>query len=303
MKYFDAAATARLLSIPGLVEALSGVLREYEAGGIDSPERMVVPRADSTGLLMSMPCQAEDIVVHKLLSIYAANPARGLPAIQGQVICFDAADGVPLFCLDGPTVTARRTAAVTMIGIDRLARRPPGSISVIGTGTQARGHVEAMLGRYPEAEIRVRGASQPDEAAFCEAFAAASGRVRPHPMGPVGGEVVVAVTSSKTPVYDEEADPTRLVVGVGAYRLDMIEIGARTIRGSQVYVDDRVGAPGEAGDVVAAGTDWSGVRTLASALDATPDHGRPIFLKSVGCAAWDLAACRTARAALAGQGS
>ncbi|KAB2679624.1 delta(1)-pyrroline-2-carboxylate reductase family protein [Brucella tritici] len=297
MQFFNAAETAQLLHYPGLISALTRVLAEYGRGEIQSPERMVVP-CGAGGLLLSMPCQARDVVVHKLLTIYAANPGRHLPTIQGQVTCFDAETGVPLFCLDGPTVTARRTAAITMIGIDRLRPQPPRLISIIGTGAQAAGHVKAMLERYPEAEIRIRGASHADERSFCERFSAWKDRVAAHAAGPVGGDVVVAVTSSKVPVYDEAADPARLVIGVGAYRLDMIEIGARTIAGSQVYVDDPVGAPVEAGDVVAAGTDWSGVVPLASSFDRQPDFSRPIFLKSVGCGAWDLAACRAARTAL-----
>ncbi|WFT77519.1 hypothetical protein QA634_19535 [Methylobacterium sp. CB376] len=95
---------------------------------------------------------------------------------------------------------------------------------------------------------------------------------------------------------DGAADPARLVIGVGTYRLGIIEIGARSTRGSQLYMDDTVGAPGEAGDVVAAETDWASVKSLATALDEPPDFSRPIFLKSVRCGAWDLAACRVARA-------
>jgi len=99
-------------------------------------------------------------------------------------------------------------------------------------------------------------------------------------------------------VYDEQADPGRLVIGVGSYRLDMIEIGARLIAGSQIYVDDGIGAAGEAGDIAASGAGWCHVKKLAMSLIEPPDFPRPVFLKTVGCAAWDLAACRTAQRAL-----
>ena len=71
---------------------------------------------------------------------------------------------------------------------------------------------------------------------------------------------------------------------------------------SDVFVDDRAGARHEAGDLIQAGIDWDEVRSLASALgaQATTDTGikRPVMFKSVGCAAWDLAACRVVRAML-----
>lgn len=297
MQFHDEASTKRLIEFGRLVPVLKDVLAEYARGKVTSPERLVVPCGDGAGLLLSMPCQAADLVIHKLLTIYAGNPTRGLPAIQGQVTVFDARSGAPLFCLDGPGVTARRTAAMTLIGIERLHPRPPATITVIGTGAQARGHVEAILGTLPNVALTVRGTSRSGEQAFCRAFQGA-GDVTPQPAGPIESEVVIAVTSSRSPVYDQPPEVGRLVIGVGAYRLDMIEIGSRTISGSQVYVDDPVGAPGEAGDVAAAGIDWSNVRPLADAIEARPDFERPIFLKSVGCGAWDLAACRVARAAL-----
>jgi 1-piperideine-2-carboxylate/1-pyrroline-2-carboxylate reductase [NAD(P)H] len=296
MKSFDAAATAKLLDFPRLVAGLSRTLLDYEAGGIACPERLVVPCGGDRGMLLSMPSTADDISVHKLLTIYAGNPAAGLPTIQGHVTCFDAKDGTALFSLDGPTVTARRTASITMIGIRHLAPRSPRHILLIGMGAQAHAHAEAILELYPDATVHVLGRSPEAAAKFCARYAA---RVEPAAADSYRScEVVIAVTNSKTPVYDEAADPGRLVIGVGAYRLDMLEIGSALIQASQIYVDDRIGAPGEAGDVVAAGTDWGRVKPLATALTQPPDFSRPIFLKSVGCAAWDLAACRTARDAL-----
>jgi 1-piperideine-2-carboxylate/1-pyrroline-2-carboxylate reductase [NAD(P)H] len=244
-----------------------------------------------------MPSGATDITVHKLLTIYAANPGVGLPTIQGHVTCFDAKDGTPMFSLDGPTVTARRTAAISMLGIRHLRPSAPRHILLIGMGAQAHAHVEAILELFPDATVHALGRSPESVAKFCARYA---GRVGPATADTYrSADVVVAVTNSKTPVYDEAADPARLVIGVGAYRLDMLEIGAAVIQASQIYVDDLVGAPGEAGDVVAAGTDWAWVKPLAAALKQAPDFSRPIFLKSVGCAAWDLSACRTVGKALA----
>jgi 1-piperideine-2-carboxylate/1-pyrroline-2-carboxylate reductase [NAD(P)H] len=81
----------------------------------------------------------------------------------------------------------------------------------------------------------------------------------------------------------------------------MVEIGARTIADSALFVDDEAGAKHEAGDFIQAGVDWSDVRGIAAVLDnSMPLPARtPIVFKSVGCAAWDLAACRVAREALA----
>jgi len=296
MQIHNAAETARLLAYPRLIAALEEVLPAYQRGEIVSPERLVVPVGDGAGMLLSMPCSAPDLIAHKLITIYNGNPARGLPALQGQVTCLDATNGRALFVLDGPTVTARRTAAISMLGIRRLRAAPPRNALLIGIGAQARAHAEALLELFPGIRIAVRGRRAEAVRAFCGTLGTA---VQPEEDGDaLSPEVVIAATSSKHPVYDAAARAECLVIGVGAYRLDMVEVGAPTITGSQVYVDDPVGAPVEAGDVVAAGTDWSSVRPLATALEAPPDFSRPVFLKSVGCAAWDLAACRAARVAL-----
>jgi 1-piperideine-2-carboxylate/1-pyrroline-2-carboxylate reductase [NAD(P)H] len=63
-------------------------------------------------------------------------------------------------------------------------------------------------------------------------------------------------------------------------------------------VDDPVGAKHEAGDLIQAGVDWRAVSPLAKALNGEFSTTNPVLFKSVGCAAWDLAACRVARDAL-----
>ena len=91
----------------------------------------------------------------------------------------------------------------------------------------------------------------------------------------------------------------RLVIGVGAFQPTAAEIAADTIAASRLFVDDPAGARHEAGDLILAGVDWDRVEPLVSALDRRPDDGRPIVYKTVGCAAWDLAAAGLALSRLA----
>lgn len=109
-------------------------------------------------------------------------------------------------------------------------------------------------------------------------------------------DVVLTLTASTSVIYNEPARASCLVIGVGAYRTDMVEIGPTTIAGSALYVDDPIGAPTEAGDLYQAGVDWQTVHPLSLALQGRiPPAEQPVLFKSVGCAAWDLAACRVAR--------
>jgi 1-piperideine-2-carboxylate/1-pyrroline-2-carboxylate reductase [NAD(P)H] len=89
-----------------------------------------------------------------------------------------------------------------------------------------------------------------------------------------------------------------VVVGVGAFKPEMAEIGATTLAGSALYADDPAGARHEAGDLLRAGIDWGRVQSLATLLREGPERGRPAVFKSVGTGAWDLAAARVAVQAL-----
>ncbi|MBN3787591.1 bifunctional Delta(1)-pyrroline-2-carboxylate/Delta(1)-piperideine-2-carboxylate reductase [Burkholderia sp. Ac-20353] len=301
---FDAAATAALLDYPALLATLRQTVVEYAAGEIVSPERLVVP-LQAGGVMLSMPSSARDLAIHKLVNVCPGNGARGLPTILGQVIACDALTGEMRFVLDGPTVTGRRTAAITALGIQALHGDAPREILLIGTGKQAANHAEALAAIFPAARLYVRGSRAASAAEFCAAHRAHAPQLTPlEPDSPIADtiDVVVTLTTSRTPVYREAAREGRLVVGVGAFTADAAEIDAGTVRNSRLVVDDVAGARHEAGDLILAQVDWRSVASLADVLRGTFERSGPLLFKSVGCAAWDLAACRTARDALAARG-
>ncbi|WP_025600794.1 bifunctional Delta(1)-pyrroline-2-carboxylate/Delta(1)-piperideine-2-carboxylate reductase [Burkholderia sp. WSM2230] len=301
---FDAAATARLTPYAALVDALKRTSIDYAQRRIACPERLGVP-LNAGGILLSMPASAPDIAIHKLVNVCPGNGSRGLPTIHGQVMAFDADTGETLFILDGPTVTGRRTAAISMLGVRTFAAAAPREFLLIGTGTQALNHLEAIGELYPQARVWVKGSAPARAEAFCAAHRGKAFELRPLAQPdatlPNSIDTVIALTTSRQAVYDEAARAGRLVIGVGAFTPEMVEIGARTIAGSALFVDDVAGAKHEAGDFIQAGVDWAGVHGIASVLEnAAPAPQRPVVFKSVGCAAWDLAACRVARDVLSG---
>jgi 1-piperideine-2-carboxylate/1-pyrroline-2-carboxylate reductase [NAD(P)H] len=294
---FDALETASLLGYTALVETLRRTIVEYGAGNIVSPERLSIPLRG--GVMLSMPSSAEDIAIHKLVNVCPGNAARNLPTINGQVIACDPVTGEMLFVLDGPTVTGRRTAAVSALAAMTLLNGSPKEILVIGTGKQASNHVEAFATLFPDARILVKGVSDDSTRSFVERQKQVAPRLEALQGDiPESVDVVVTVTTSKKPVYNEAVRPGRLVIGVGAFTPDAVEISKEVVDGSFVVVDDPVGAKHEAGDLIQAGFDWTRAASLAQAIQGQLSPDAPIFFKSVGCAAWDLAACRVARNAL-----
>lgn len=298
LQAFDAQATATLLDFSALVDALAQAAQERDAGSIRSPVRTSLPLAEQ-GALLSMPATAADIAIHKLVSVCPGNAARNLPTIFGTVTICDGTTGQPEFVLDGPTVTGRRTAALSMLGVRLLHRHAPRAFLIVGTGQQARFHAAAIAQLHPGAAIRVQGTRPETELRFCAALADEGIAASPARDGTaVDADVVITATTSKTPVYSEAANAGRLVVAVGAFTPDAAEIASDTVRASTVFVDDIDGAHDEAGDLIQAGVDWTRVQPLSAAITAQPAEATAVLLKTVGCAAWDLAACRVARAAL-----
>jgi len=302
LRVFDAAQTAQLLPYRAIVQKLATTALEYEQGKIFSPPRAVVPLGPD-GCLISMPATAHDLGVHKLVSFVPGNTQRGLATIHGVVTVCDAATGRPLFLLDGPEVTGLRTTAISMLAIQTLSptltHATPQDIVLFGTGIQARHHVQAIHALYPDATIRVRGRTAAATRAFCERMQAIHPNITPCPDTiPETVDVVITVTTSTDPVYDAPARAGRLIIAVGAFQPGMAEIGTTTLEGSQIFCDDLAGARHEAGDLLRAKVDWTRVRSLGSLLQDGAGSAGPFVFKSVGSAAWDLAAARAAITAL-----
>ena len=119
----DAAATAARLPYPALAQEIRRLLAD---ASVQVPARLVQPLPGG-GSLFVMPALDARIAIAKLITFTPANAGTARPAIQGDVIVFDAATGERVLVLDGPTVTARRTAAVSLLAAQCLApnaRRP-----------------------------------------------------------------------------------------------------------------------------------------------------------------------------------
>ncbi|HEY0068970.1 MAG TPA: delta(1)-pyrroline-2-carboxylate reductase family protein, partial [Chloroflexia bacterium] len=146
MKYLDAGQTRQLLPYSALADALREVLVARLRGKAYAPVRTAMPLPGGAGdaLLLLMPAHDERLAITKLVTVHPHNAEHGLPVVQADVLVLDAATGERLALLDGAVVTARRTAALSLLAARLLAPRPYGPLLIVGSGTQARAHLEAM---------------------------------------------------------------------------------------------------------------------------------------------------------------
>ena len=296
MRVLGAEETAKLLPYPELARALESVLRAEREGRAHAPGRLAVPLTGG-GSLLVMPAADDHLAVTKIVTVHPQNAGHGLSTVQGEVVVMEAETGKRLGILEGQTVTARRTAALSLLAAWRLAPNPTGSLLIVGAGVQGQSHLEAFCEGLGVKKVYVTSRTLASAKALVE-HARSLGVVAQ----PVGNpaevlervSLIVTATTSTSPVLPEDVREDAFVAAVGAYRSDMAELPPGLILRARVYVDTLDGARAEAGDLIQARVDWHRVRPLGVALDELRPGRGPVVFKSVGHALWDLAAAHLA---------
>jgi alanine dehydrogenase len=219
----------RLLDVDELIDALADAFAEVSAGRTSVPPR-VAAFVPERGLLAAMPGYAAGVLETKLVSVFPKHE----PSHQALIALFDAATGTPLAVMDGTHITATRTAAASALSTRLLAREDARVLAVLGTGVQARSHLDAVNRVRDFAEVRVAGRSRERadalDATAMDSFEAA---VR-------GADVVCACTDAPEPVLRREwLAPGTHVTSVGAAR-DGPELDDATVRAGVLAVESRV---------------------------------------------------------------
>ena len=301
---YDFDTTQRLLPYGPLADEVRAVLEDKHSGIATAPQRLSMPLSGG-GLLLTMPAADRDIAITKLVTVHPQNAARGLSVIHAEVIVMRASTGERLMMLDGRAVTARRTAAVSLVAAKLLATdvAKHGPLLIVGAGAQGQAHLEAFTEWLPGSEVLIYSRT------FAHAQALAqhgqSQGVRAQAVPDINAVVpkcglIMTGTTSVTPVFEDQVRAGTLVIAVGAYSHAMCELPGALVRRSRVVVDTLEGAQHEAGDLSQAGVDWARVEALEAVSDDAPATtranmrpGTTVF-KSVGHALWDLAAARLA---------
>lgn len=293
----DAAATAARLPYDRLVPQIEALLRDVS---VQVPERLV-QALPGGGSLFVMPALDGRIAITKLITFTPANTGTGRPAIQGDVVMFDVATGERVLVLDGPTVTARRTAAVSVLAAQKLAPNKSGPLLIVGAGAQGLAHLEAFAQGLPVRDVRIASRSQ----ASAQKLADRAKELGLSAQVVTDGDaempncpLVVTCTPASGVVLSALPRPDAFVCAVGAFTPKMVELGPQLCRHfadkGSVFVDTPEAAH-EAGDLIQAGLDVSAFASLREVVMGTaPAAKGPVLFKSCGWAGWDLAAARAA---------
>jgi ornithine cyclodeaminase/alanine dehydrogenase-like protein (mu-crystallin family) len=298
-----------VLSMDDLIEAMSSALERFSTGHVTQPVRTVIPIEDDAfagfmpafvrrggvgrGGLRSASLSGErnadaagesNALGAKLVTVFGRNHARGLPSHLASIVLMDPDTGALLALLDGRYITEARTAAVSAVSSRQLAPKGAAALAIIGSGVQARSHLDALSRVHALRQVRVWSPNKNHRDAFVVAardglkavpyvpagttsgdVAGTTPRDVEHGLQAVpqitatdrageavaGADVIVLATSSPTPVIEDGwVRAGAHVISVGACRPNQREMDPALVARARLFVDSRAAALVESGDVV-----------------------------------------------------
>jgi ornithine cyclodeaminase len=253
--FVGAEQASSMLGINECIDAMDGCFRAMARGEAGFPPRFAMPLPSKKGALGLMPgyLAKEGVFGLKATSVFPGNAGTKYESHQGAVLIFEAEHGSLLAAVDAATVTRLRTGAASAVATMALARKGSSVLSILGSGTQAMSHLDAMAEAMPGlSKVRVWSRSRSNAEAFAEgasrrgvdaeACEGAEGAVR-------GADVVCTVTASTSPVLlGRWLGPGAHVNAVGASRPPARELDSDAVKMARLFVDSRESARLEADD-------------------------------------------------------
>jgi len=277
----------RHLRMADLIHAMEKALIDFSTGKVTQPVRSVINVDPPGGFLGLMPAFSPDGLGLKAVTFYPSNAQRSIPTHMATIFLVEPQTGTPLAIMDGRLITEMRTAAVSAVATKLLASPDAKILAILGSGVQARSHVEALRLVRQFGEVRVWSPNREHAERFAKEIGAtavsAEQAVR-------GADVVVTATSSKLPVLKGAWLKRGCHVnGIGACRPDWRELDDEAMS-NVVFVDSREGAMKESGDVVLSNAKIYGELGEALAGKVPSRVNETTIFKSLGMAVEDIAA-------------
>ena len=262
-------------------------LIDFSAGKVTQPVRSVITVDPPGGFYGMMPALTPEGLGQKIVTFYATNAERGIPTHMATIFLVDPETGTPLAVMDGRLITEMRTAAVSAAATKLLAPPDAKILAILGSGVQARSHVEALRLVRKFEEVRVWSPTPAHAEKFAEDIGAkgmsAEAAVR-------DADVVVTATNSKMSILRGAwLKPGCHVNAVGACRPDWRELDDEAMT-NVVFVDSREAAMKESGDVILSGAKIYAELGEALAGKVPSRANETTIFKSLGMAVEDIAA-------------
>jgi alanine dehydrogenase len=245
---------ARLLPMHDVLSVLEEAFVAQARGEVSMPLRTVA--RGISGILGAMPAAlagAQGAIGAKLVTVFPENGARGVPTHNALITLFDPQTGVPMAVMDGRYITEVRTAAVSALATRALARKDAQVLAILGTGVQARSHLDALARVMTIGQVHIWG-RKPVRAAALAAHARSlglrAGATRTIPEATLTADVVCTVTSSHEPILSAaDISPGTHINAVGFGGPATCELASDLIAAARIFIDSMEGALRESGNL------------------------------------------------------
>jgi ornithine cyclodeaminase/alanine dehydrogenase-like protein (mu-crystallin family) len=237
------------------IDVMADTLKMLSLANALNPLRNLMWLPDKRGLLGMMPAFLGETGVMglKAISVFPGNHQTEYDSHQGTVMLFETQNGRLLAMVDAGEITAIRTAAVSGVATRLLARKDAENLAILGSGVQARTHLEAMVAVRAIKRAKVWSpnrrhaqtfAKRESERRHIEVLAAESAQ------GAVeGADIICTVTAATDPVLEGRwIAPGTHVNAVGSSVPFARELDSAAVVKSKLFVDRRESTLNEAGD-------------------------------------------------------
>ena len=289
-----------LLPMKECVDLMAETLKASSAGDVVLPLRSMVWKPDRAGLLGLMPAYlgSPAWLGLKVVSVFPGNHGTEYDSHQGVVMLFEVEHGAPVAIIDATSITAIRTGAASGAATRLLAREDAGDLAILGSGVQARAHLEAMRAVRTIRRVRVWSRNPENARAFAARESAEA--VKDARSAVEGADLICTTTAAREPVLQGDwIAPGAHINAAGACFASWRELDTAAVKRARLYVDRRESALNEAGDFIiprqegAIGDDHIVGEVGDVLLDRVPgrrSRDEITLFKSLGIAVEDLAA-------------
>lgn len=245
-----------LLPIKECIPVMREALIVLAAGEVHQPLRTIIRPPDAKGVMGLMPSyMSGDSAAFglKAICVFPGNPAKGKDSHQGAVLHFSAETGELLAMMNASAITAIRTAAVSAVATELLARADACNLAMIGSGVQARSHLVAMsevrfIKRCRIASRHIEHARSLAEEMRSD-FSFALEPVETVEEALEGADLIVSATTAVEPIVRREWISAGAHLNlVGSSTPNAREVDSETMAAVSLFVDRRESTINEAGD-------------------------------------------------------
>jgi ornithine cyclodeaminase/alanine dehydrogenase-like protein (mu-crystallin family) len=296
--YISESEVRAVLTYEALIPAIRQALKDYSAGLVVQPPRSISragnAEEDDNGWFAVMPVIAGDFMAVKTVTFFPGNAKLNIPTHQAVIALLSRSTGEPLAVMDGRLITEMRTAAVSAVAFAAIAPlhfvEGPTSFGVLGSGVQARSHIQAFRHVWPVlGDIRIWSRT----AANAERLAEETGaRVVPIEEAASADVVLTTVAVSEPVLMGRWLKSNALVISIGAVGGTLRELDDEVMQTSYIVAESRAGVERESGDVRLSGTKVAGEigELLAGSGTVQIPRDRRVLFKSLGMGIEDLTA-------------